>query len=245
MYHATPLAFIALVYALAMRQKEPLSYLFHVLLATLGVYTLVAAQGVLIGHYQYLLPFVPPVAALAGLGSVTWIGRMQKTALFVSSPPMRRTLLLGFLAIFVANALGVWAIFQSQGLRTVTTYWEGDKKTGLALRTITDPGSLIVVLDDQMDDVTRERSMTPPNVFYFSDRRGWYLSLAWVTPELIESVRQQGGRYVVVTGNALNTFAGSYASLEGYLSGRYREILDNADGRVYDLRPGRRAEVMP
>ena len=237
MYHITPAACAALIAGLALHQEDRLQYVFHVWFGALVLYTLVSARGIMIGHYQYLLPFVPPSAALAGAGAIGMLRRLE------SRPPKGLPIRRGIIAfvaltVFFANGVLATVLFHSQGIRTISAFWEGDKRTGLAVGSVTPPESLIVVADGQMDEVAQERSMTPPNVFYFSGRRGWYLSLAWISPERIEGIKNQGARYFVVTGNALKEFDGSYAGLARYFSSTYKEILRSNDGRVFDLTCG-------
>jgi 4-amino-4-deoxy-L-arabinose transferase-like glycosyltransferase len=237
MYHVTPAASAAVLYGLWIRQRTSIGYVFHVWLGALVILFIVSARGVLIGHYQYLMPIVAPAAALAGAGTLALYRKLASRA-SQPAPGRSNRLALAFGIVFALNAVGASALFYVQGLRVITAFWEEDKRTGLAVGASTIPGSLIIVADTQMDDVTPERSMTPPNVFYFSDHRGWYESLAWVSPAMIEELRSQGGRYFVVTGNALTEFSASYAPIESFLSEHYRAILNTSDGRVYDLSAG-------
>jgi hypothetical protein len=108
-------------------------------------------------------------------------------------------------------------------------------RTGRALAKLTAPGDLIVVVDADMDDRTPETSMTPPEVFYFSDRRGWYRSMSWLTPEAIEDLRMQGAHYLAVSANHVRWFRTHYAALYNQCSRRYQTLMDGEDGIVYDL----------
>jgi hypothetical protein len=91
------------------------------------------------------------------------------------------------------------------------------------------------VVDARMDDVTPERSMTPPEVFYFSDRRGWYRSMAWLTAESVEDLRIQGAHYLAVSANNVRWFRTHYTGLYNSFSGRYQTVMDNDEGIIYDL----------
>lgn len=109
-----------------------------------------------------------------------------------------------------------------------------DRNTGLAVGRVTASESLIMVVDNQMGGLP-EQIMTPPNVFYFSDRRGWYVAMSWLSQDLIEDRRSEGARYLVVTGNTVSSFDASCSTVKDYLSTHYLLILDNEDGIVYDL----------
>ncbi|MEQ1869848.1 MAG: hypothetical protein ABL961_07475, partial [Vicinamibacterales bacterium] len=85
------------------------------------------------------------------------------------------------------------------------------------------------------DDRTPTTSMTPPEIFYFSDRRGWYRAFAWLTPAAIEDLHGQGARYLAVSAYDALYFRTQYEALYEALSGRYRSLTDDEDGIVYDL----------
>jgi hypothetical protein len=112
---------------------------------------------------------------------------------------------------------------------------EQKMKTGQALARFTVPGSLIVVVDADMDDRTPASSMTPPEVFYFSDRRGWYRAMSWLTPETIESLRVEGAHYLAVSANHVRWFRTHYGSVYNGCSHRYRTLMDSDEGIIYDL----------
>jgi len=77
--------------------------------------------------------------------------------------------------------------------------------------------------------------MTPTEVFYFSGRRGWYRTMAWLTPAAIDDLRRQGARYLAVSANHARWFRRHYAALYDSCSQRYRTLMDGDDGIVYDL----------
>jgi hypothetical protein len=170
--------------------------------------------------------------------------RLESHTGLAQTPEKLKPLAFACVGVFLANAIFASVLFDSRGLHDISSYWRGEKRTGLAVGRITQQGSLIIVADGQMDDFSPDRSMTPPDVFYFSDRRGWYVALSWLRPELIEKLKDQGGRYFVITGNALAEFTASYRHIEGYLSGRYTRILESTEGYVYDLSLVRSAEAM-
>ena len=88
-----------------------------------------------------------------------------------------------------------------------TVLWEGKRLTGLKVAELTRPGALIIVSDHEMDDRTPSTWMTPPDVFFFGDRHGWYLSLAWATPERIEELKAKGAQSFVVSAQSLTKYA--------------------------------------
>ena len=233
LFHTTPLGAVLGALGIARRMDRPVQYLFHVWLGAVLIYFVVAAQGVNLGHYQYALPIVPPCAALAGSGLVVvfrWLASGPATL----RPDDTRITGFALVTLLIANAAAANYIFESRGM-DFRKLSEQKMKTGQALARLTVPGSLIVVVDADMDDRTPETSMTPPEVFYFSDRRGWYRAMSWLTPEAIDSLREQGAHYLAVSANHVRWFRTHYVGLYNDCSRRYRTLMDSDDGIIYDL----------
>ena len=231
LFQVTPLGFLLVVIGSVQRVDRAVQYLFHVWLAAVLIYLVVAAKGVSLGHYQYALPLIPPCAALAG----QWL---RDT--FGSGLQCRRGYDPAW-RLLVANTVAANYLNQTRGMNFRMQSVQ-KMRTGRALATLSAPGDLIVVVDADMDDRTPETSMTPPEVFYFSDRRGWYRSMAWLTPEAIEDLRTQGARYLAVSANHAHWFRTHYAALYNECSRRYQVLIDGDDGIVYDLTARSRPE---
>jgi len=233
LFHTTPLGFFLVALGIWRPPDRPAAYLFHVWLAAVLIYFIVAAQGIYLGHYQYALPIVPPAAALAGWGLVVLLRRLEV------EPPIRtslssRAVAFAVIALLAGNAIASNYLLEARGMDFRKLSLE-KMRTGKALAGLTAPGDLVVVVDADMDDRTPQTSMTPPEVFYFSDRRGWYRSMAWLTPEAIEDLRGQGARYLAVSANHARWFRLHYAALYDSCSRRYRTLMDGDEGIIYDL----------
>ena len=233
MYHVTPLGFLCMVFALVRFSGEPKQYLFHAWGISVLIYLAIAAKGVLMGHYQYILPVVPPAAAIAGLGTVKLFRTIQsigRTRALLSHKVLAPLLMV----LFIGNAVSSNTLYKTRD--TVFSRLSIEKmRTGKAVRNLTASGSLIVVVDADMDDVTPEHSMTPPDVFYFGDRQGWYQSMAWITIDKIEKLRRQGARYLVFSSNDVGLFRREHADMYSTLSHNYLVLMDSKDGIIYDL----------
>ena len=230
-YHLTPLVFALFIYGMIVPSRSHFLGILNVWVGAVVVYTFVAAQGVVDGHYQYLLPLVAPATVLAGIGLSTLAKRIGPYWVFSRIrvfPSVALTILC------LSTAIAGSFLFQTRD-RYATPAWENDRKTGLATAQVSSPGSLIIVVDAQMDAFSPERSMTPPNVFYFADRRGWYVSLAWLTEGLIERLRTFGAHYLVVTANTIPAFISSPSSGISYLRMMYETVLSSNDAIVFDL----------
>jgi hypothetical protein len=181
-----------------------------------------------------MLPVVPPGTILAGVGMSALIERFESRRPFLRMAN-RQWAVLAFVGLLLVLSVGVTALLWFTRENPDVKAWEADRQTGLAVRSLTDPGSLIIVVDGQMDGTPPEKIMTPPNVFYFGERHGWYRAMSWLTEDMIEQLRREGGRYFVVTGNAKSVFEGSHANIRNYLAARYMSIMDDERGIVYDL----------
>jgi 4-amino-4-deoxy-L-arabinose transferase-like glycosyltransferase len=233
LFHLTPLAFIVFLWGLLNRPQQKLAYVVHAWLAGVALCLLVAAKGVTLGHYQYVLPVVPAAAPLVGAGAVDLLRRLASRVSWIR-PSSGILIIAGALAlVYIAGCVTGIALYRSKAWYM----WENDRRTGIAVARVAPPGSLILVVDNDQDEFPPEKSMTPPMVFYFSDRKGWYQSMAWLTQDRLEELRGHGARYLVITSNAAASFKSTFAAMRSYVSSRFAAVLDNQDGIVYDLQP--------
>jgi len=229
LFHVTPLGLALAALGAVSKAERPTQQIPLVWCGAVLVYFLVAAQGVFLGHYQYALPIVPPAAALAGAGFDA-LRRWQRSER-LSDVLVSRTVWVPLVAL---NALAANYVLQTRGM-DFRHLSEQKMRTGRALARLTQPNTLIVVVDADMNDRTPQTSMTPPEVFYFSDRRGWYRAMSWLTLEAIEDLHHQGARYLAVSANHMRWFRTRYAKLYEQCNGRYLTIADGDDGIIYDL----------
>jgi 4-amino-4-deoxy-L-arabinose transferase-like glycosyltransferase len=231
-YQWTPVGALGCGYGavLTMRRKSlfPLVWL-----AALGLYVLFIARGITDGHYAYLLPALPVGAILGGLGLSTALARIRTTLM-----ASQWVVVSMFALLFAANVVVASEVFEIHDRPTDSVAWEMKKVTGLRVARVTAPGSLLIVVDSAMDERTPQTSMTPPDVFYFGDRRGWYRSLAWLNVAEIERLHEQGASYFVVSGQSVSEFKIKRADIFAYLSGEYEKIVDDDEAIVFAL--GRR-----
>jgi hypothetical protein len=234
-YHLTPVTFLAFAYGLYLsivrRDLLVVSWL-----AALVLHALVAFRGLqYAGHVGYLLTILPACSIVGGLGFQTalaamrqWLGDRWRPATIA---PLSATLGL----VVVGNFVVMSYLFNNRDLGFESALWRGKQLTGYQVAALTRPGSLIIVADHEMDGLTPRTWMTPPDVFFFGDRRGWYFTLSWATPERIEDARRKGAEYFVVSAQSLRQYAEEYPALDVYLRQHYRKVTDQ-DGIIYDLR---------
>ena len=236
LYQCTPIGSVGFLYAVWVSVRQKANTVMVVWLLAIALYAIVSARGVNEGHYQYLLPILPVGAVFSGIGFVTLFAKARTRWTLESNQPQKLFLSLLLMLLFGANILWARHSFVADDRKYDLPGWEEKKRTGLILRDMTSPGSLLIVSDTQMDHETPKTSMTPPDIFFFSDRRGWYLSMAWVTEDKIEHLRREGAAYFVVCGQSTLEFKTNHIHLADYLGSRYKVILDGSDGIVYDLK---------
>jgi hypothetical protein len=263
-YHLTPFAALACAagaLAVTWRRRESSTthrrsgpFLLSWLAATI-VCLVVSGGGVQAAHYQYCLPVLPVGAVLAGIGVDALLRALRDAAHRAPSPslsPSSRLVRLAFAgsglrrfaalagvtlaALFALNAALAAHRFRFYDRIAENVVWEQKKVAGTRVKSLTPAGSLLVVADAAMDAQTPETSMTPPDIFYFSDRRGWYLSLAWLDDEHLDRLRAQGAQYLVIAGQSIADYRRNHEQMVRYLSAKYQKLLDDPDALVFALR---------
>jgi len=235
MYHLTPLGFLAFCYGVYLSVKRRDAFVF-VWLAAVALHALVAFRGLrFAGHIGYLLTVLPICNLVGGLGFQAFLAAVRRRLDHRWRPAVVVPLVGALALIVIVNVAVASDRFNNRDLGFEKPLWLGKRLTGFKVAELTRPGSLIVVADHEMDGETPQTWMTPPEVFFYGDRKGWYFTLSWATPERIEDVRAKGAEYFVVSANSLTEYAEKYPELDVYLGQHYRKISDE-DGIIYDLR---------
>jgi 4-amino-4-deoxy-L-arabinose transferase-like glycosyltransferase len=224
LYMLTPAVAILWAVGLGRPQRGPTTLLFHVWTAALFVYVALVGRGNYeMGHYQ--LPLLPPAVALAGaavadLGSRLGEGRAGRA---------RR---IAGLAILVLSFAGATLIHGRRIVMSTLADARRLRENGREVARVTPPGSLILVTTGYGGNRKPGEIDTPPEVFAHADRRGWFVSLHWLTLEAVAALRVEGARFLVVPGEALAYFTGAEADA---LRDRYRALPTSPDVLVLDL----------
>lgn len=220
-YLLTPLGALLFIAGARRRTRGPAPFLLHAWLAAFLVYVFVVARGNQEMDY-YQLPLLPAAAAFAGIGLAAAFGRLD-------SWPARGALAL----ILIVNFVAARHFFLHRvGLDMVR---EGrlNRAAGHMVARVTEPGSLLIVSTGYGGSRRPDEIDTPPEIFYHADRRGWFVSLSWLTPEAVTLRRRQGARYLVVPGEDLADFRASESAAS--LLARYPRRLETPDLLVLDL----------
>jgi hypothetical protein len=235
LYHLTPVGVVGAVIGLVLALRRRVDPVLLSWMASLALYVPVAATGVHFGHYHYLLPLLPVGSILAGLGLV-WLLKWMLQAVGERAGSWARTAaVIAAVGLFGLNAAWAERRFETRDRAQDSAVWAKKKVTGLLVKQLTRPDALLIVVDTQMDAVTPDHSMSPPDVFYFGDRRGWYISMAWLTETSIDHLRDQGAQYLVVSGQSVDDFRDHRAGLCKDLRRRYPAVLDDDRGLIFDL----------
>ena len=236
LYHLTPLAFAAFAYGCyeSFKRRDALVFIW---LAAVALHALVAFRGLrYAGHIGYLLTILPVCNLVGGLAVQTGVGVVRQRLGQRWRAPVLVPAMVVLSLLVILNTVVAADRFNNRDLAFENDLARGKQLTGYKVAELTRPGSLIIVADHEMDGLTPQTWMTPPDVFYFGDRRGWYFALSWATPERIEDARAKGAEYFVVSANSLTQYAEQYSALDAYLSQHFRKINER-DGVIYDLRP--------
>jgi 4-amino-4-deoxy-L-arabinose transferase-like glycosyltransferase len=243
----TPGFFLFLPIGLATRLPDRRQWLFHIWALAGLAYVLVVAVGNNSAVY-YQLPLLPCAAALAALGlvrAVRWLDQLSGTRGTLSTG--LATAIAFMLAVGVAAGRLAYARFSDPlpgGLAA--------RNQARAAATLLRPGALIVevtALDSPgyTRRFSRGHHQTPPEFFYFSGHRGWYLAIPWLTIDEIEALRRRGAEYVVVPAvydrdpERLRTTA---PDVYRYLSTNYSVLANTSGILIVDLGPSKRTSGM-
>jgi hypothetical protein len=234
-YHLTPLAFVAFAYGCYQSFIRRDVFVFT-WIAAVALHALVSFQGLrYAGHVGYLLTILPVCNLVGGLGFQACLGELRQRLGQRWRPPVLVPVMVAFALLVIVNHVVASDRFNNRDLAFETELWRGKQLTGFKVAELTRPGSLIIVADHEMDGLTPQTWMTPPDVFFFGNRKGWYFTLSWATPERIEAARKKGAEYFVVSAQSLRQYTEKYSALDAYLSQHFRKISDQ-DGIIYDLR---------
>lgn len=220
-YVLTPLGALFFLTGVRRRTQGPAPFLLHAWLAAFLVYVFVVARGNQEMDY-YQLPLLPAAAAFAGMGLAGAVGRLDS---------WRARSVLAFLLI--VNFVVARHVYLDRAAREVVREGRVNRAAGHAVARVTEPGSLLIVTTGYGGSRRPDEIDTPPEIFYHADRRGWFVSLPWLTPEAVTFRQRQGARYLVVPGEALVDFRDSESA--GTLLVRYPRRVETPNLLILDL----------
>jgi len=229
---SSPVVFLLAVSGLFHPPMKRTTFVLFAWAVALVVYTLAIAEGNKDMIY-YQLPWLPALAILGSVGLFFVIEGVVRMPLLARSQSMQSLLILLLCLLVASSAVGV-AI---RSARVPITFLESEAQIRAyaeEVKSVTKEGSLIVVATSYGNEKTPETIDTPPQMFYFSGRRGWYLSLAWVTPEAIDHLVAQGAKHFVVFGGDAENLR-SNALLYERLVSMYHLIIGRTDLLVFRL----------
>lgn len=233
LYHLTPLFALGFCYGVY-RLRARRSAFVLCWLAAIFVYIFVAAGGVNSGHYHYLMPLLPVFPLTAAVGMVDLFDAVAPR-LAQKATWLPRAALVASVLVLVLSVAAAQSRFFARDREIDATMWWKKKRAGQKLKALTRDGSLIVVVDAHMNAETPETAMTPPDVFYFADRRGWYLATAWLTVNGVEELHRQGASTLIVSWLKPSDYAARGDAVISYLARSYATIMDDDDGLAFAL----------
>jgi len=175
---------ILVVLGLGTRQDNSRQYLFHVWLAAflLNIFFTGFASW---WHDYYQMPVMPPAAVLSGIACAEYIRPEIFRRIL-----RRKEILTGVLVIGLPVA-GFSVYHFTSIIDTMDRMYRLKKnvlEAGRITGRLTPVNALIVSVDD-----------SPPELIYYSGRKGWHVYPGNVSPDLIEGYFSKGAGYVVAT----------------------------------------------
>ncbi len=217
-YLLTPAVAILAVVGFARQRRGSASALFHVWTVALFVYVVLIGRGNYeMGHYQ--LPFLPPAAALAGAAVADFASRHAEGR-------AGRLRQIAGLALLVLSVAGTTLVHGRRVIADTLADARRQRENGRAVARVTQPGSLILVTTGYGGSRKPGEIDTPPEVFAHADRRGWFVGLYWLTPDIVAARRADGARALVVPADTLPYFKAAGAD---ELRARYRALPAGPD----------------
>ena len=224
LYLLTPAVAVLWVIGLASRPAGPAGRLFHVWTAAAFVYVVLVGKGNFEMQY-YQLPILPPAVALAGAAFADLAGRPGRDR-------GARVVRLGLFGVVVLTLAGATLVHARRVIMDQLADARRQRENGRAVARVTPPGSLILVTTGYGGSRRPGEIDTPPEVFAHADRRGWFVGLHWLTPEIVAARRADGARALVVPADTLPFFVGRDADA---LRARYPALPAGPDVLVLDL----------
>jgi 4-amino-4-deoxy-L-arabinose transferase-like glycosyltransferase len=242
-YLLTPMGVLLFVAGLLRRPRQRIAWLAHVWMLACVLYVAVIAEG---NHQMihYHLPLLPPMALLAGWGLDGVIARLRER---LPAPSARAAIAAGA-AAFVLSLLAADYVYYTRA--DPSTLNRVMRERGQAVgRALGRPDGLIIYVTADFGNASlsgsasgatmpRGHHMTPPDVFYFSGHRGWYLAIPWVTADEIAKLRAAGGRYLVVSSyvdDEVDEFRRDKPDVFAMLQTHYTQVLNRPDLVAFDL----------
>jgi hypothetical protein len=121
----------------------------------------------------------------------------------------------------------VQPLYQSWGIPSLNA--------GIELDRIARPDALVIAADDGN-----------PTTMYYSKRKGWHfpqgsvLRLPWPADSQhaineLETLRAEGGSYLVLTKSTFYLLSGKYIDFQKHLDSQYRRVRDTDEYIIFDL----------
>lgn len=230
MYHLSPALLVPLAVGVLTWRR---GWLVPAWIAAGIVQIFVAAEGNHASPY-YQLIMLPALAMVVAAGLETSYGWLTTTA----RVPARTAVIAMAVMVLVGQSATLW---RSHHRTDFVTFGRDKARQGRLVAARLEPGQPIVYAAlDRGGSVVMPRGAhsTPPDIFYFSRMRGWFLALDWITRGDVETLAAKGARYFVVS----EYWGGERAFLErerpevwAYLTSRHPRVIDEGGVLAFDL----------
>ena len=228
---SAPAVFLFFLHGVFLRPANRIASVLHAWVISLVIYTLLIAEGNKDMIY-YQLPWLPVLAIFGSVGFFSLLKHIERAS-FVESPARQRVALVVVCCLIALSAIGG----AERAMRVPIAALENEariKTHAEEVRRATPEGSLIIAVSSYGNEKTPTTIDTPPQMFFFSGRHGWYLALAWVTPKTIDSLTTDGASCLVLCDADVDSLR-SHAALYSHLSLMYPAVIDRSDLLLFRL----------
>jgi 4-amino-4-deoxy-L-arabinose transferase-like glycosyltransferase len=228
----TPLVSLLYVYGLFRKEDSMPAYVFHVWCGGVILFQLSAGAGSSQGG-QYLIPILPPAAILAARSLTLLFTKLSARSELKTNAQRRLVIILWILiALFGMNYTKYLYT-----LKYLDILEKERKEVGSLVAQKTEPGALLIISSTHPNEskVQSEKQLdTPSQMFYYCDRKGWFITMRWLDSEFIEQCRKQGASYLLVPLEVAN-FEMNHPTYK-YLSEHYTQLVHTNDCLLFNLK---------
>lgn len=234
MYHLTPVLLVPLAVGVVSWRH---GWIVPAWIVAGIVQIVVAAEGNHASPY-YQLFMLPAVAMLTAVGLEAMYGWLAARA--AGRPAARAPRFVAAAAVVIV-ASQVATLWRSHHRTDFVTFGRDKARQGRLVAAHLPPGQPIIYAAlDRGASVLMPKGAhaTPPDIFYFSRRHGWFLALDWITTDDVRTLTARGARYFVVSeywGGERTFLEHQRPAVWRYLTAEHPRVLDEAGVLAFDL----------
>ncbi|MEW6608942.1 MAG: glycosyltransferase family 39 protein [bacterium] len=211
----TPIGLCLFLFGIILKVRQKEEFLFHFWLIGIIIYFFVVAAGNM-EHNYYQLPLVSVASIFIGKSLILFI---NKKLLYEK--------VIGWIIITIAF-LSI-SLFSYKAIKSFYFWSRPIYFAGKSVDKLVEKDILIIVSYDTHHG---------PELLYYCKRKGWYIKFSDINPQIVETYRRQGAKYLVIAFERfhVDAFLMKYNNLD-FLRNDYRFIKSSKRNFIiFDLR---------